>query len=91
MTVIPISAAKSQLSELVESTRTTREEYTITVNGRPAAVLISVDEWASIQESIFWLSQPGTLDDIAEARTSRAHASLDQTAIRERYGTPGRG
>jgi len=89
MTVLPISAAKSQLSELVETVRSTSEEYTITVNGVPAAMLISAEEWESVQETIAWLSQTGIVADIAEARASRENGvSLGETAIRQRFGVP---
>jgi len=66
VTVLPISAAKNQLSELVESARTTCAEYTITVNGVPAAVRIGADEWESLRETAYWSSQPAIIDDIAQ-------------------------
>ncbi|MDR2974360.1 MAG: type II toxin-antitoxin system Phd/YefM family antitoxin [Propionibacteriaceae bacterium] len=44
---MPTSSAKGQLSALVESASTTSEEIAITVNGTPAATLVSVDEWES--------------------------------------------
>jgi len=43
--IVPIGEAKANLSRLV---RRTREEHTpifITQNGRPAAVLVSAEEW----------------------------------------------
>lgn len=50
----------------------THEHVTITKNGAPAAVLIGADEWESLKETLFWLSQPGVLDDIAQARVKLA-------------------
>jgi len=89
MTVLPISAAKNQLSEMVESARNTSEEYTITVNGVPAAMLVSTTEWESLQETLFWLSQPGIGDELNEARAGRETGmSLGQDAIRLRYDYP---
>ena len=49
---------KVWLNDLVDAASTTREQVTITLNGTPAAVLIGVDEWESLQETLFWLSQP---------------------------------
>lgn len=65
---LPISAVKDRLNELVDAASTTHEQVTITKNGSPAAVLIGADEWESIQETLFWLSQPGIHESIAEAR-----------------------
>src|SRR5664280_113709 len=67
MQTLPISKVKDKLNELVDAAASTREQVTITKNGSPAAVLIGVDEWESIQESLFWLSQPGIRESIAEA------------------------
>jgi len=41
-----------KLSALIETVRTTDEELVITKNGRPAAVLVSPDEYASWQETM---------------------------------------
>ena len=68
MQTLPISKVKDRLNEFVDAVSLTHEQVTITKNGSPAAVLIGVDEWESLQETLFWLSRPGILDDIAEAR-----------------------
>ena len=41
-----------KLSALIETVRTTDEELVITKNGRPAAVLVSPDEYASWSETM---------------------------------------
>jgi hypothetical protein len=41
-----------------------------TKNGAPAAVLIGVDEWGLSQETLHWLSQPGTVESVAESRST---------------------
>ena len=45
MQTLPISKVKDRLNELVDSASLTHERVTITKNGSPAAVLISVAEW----------------------------------------------
>src|SRR5664280_3090511 len=72
MQTLPVSKAKDRLNELVDAASTTREQITITKNGSPAAVLIGADEWESIQETLFWLSQPGIHESIAEAQADIA-------------------
>jgi antitoxin YefM len=49
--VLPLSEAKARLSQLVADIENNEEELVITRNGRPAAVLISADEFASWQET----------------------------------------
>ena len=52
MKTLSLSEAKMKLSALVESVRTTDEEIIITKNGSPAAVIISMDEYESRQETL---------------------------------------
>ena len=52
MKTLSLSEAKMKLSALVESVKTTDEEVIITKNGRPAAVLVSPDEYESWQETL---------------------------------------
>jgi|CZLB01.1.fsa_nt_gi antitoxin YefM len=75
MTVLPVAEARARLSKLVESAVTTHERTTITRNGTPAAVLLSVDDYESMQETIDTLGDPEVmaaikegLDDIAAGR-----------------------
>jgi prevent-host-death family protein len=52
MKTVPLSDAKSQLSGLVEQVRSLDEQVMITRNGRPAAVLVSADEFERWKETI---------------------------------------
>jgi prevent-host-death family protein len=52
MKTLPLSEAKSQLSALVEQVRTLEEQVMITRNGRPAAVLVSAEEFERWKETI---------------------------------------
>ncbi len=51
MKTLSLSEAKMKLSALVESVAAVDEEIIITKNGRPAAVLISPDEFESWKET----------------------------------------
>lgn len=91
MLTLPISKVKDRLNDLVEAASTTREQVTITKNGAPAAVLIGMDEWESLQETLFWLSQPGVRDSIAEATTDVAEGRVySQDEIRAQFNVPPR-
>jgi prevent-host-death family protein len=52
MKTLPLSEAKSQLSGLVEQVRSLDEQVVITRNGRPAAVLVSAEEFERWKETI---------------------------------------
>jgi antitoxin YefM len=52
MITLSVSEAKMKLSKLVDTVATTDEEVLITKNGRPAAVLVSPDEFQGWKETI---------------------------------------
>jgi antitoxin YefM len=52
MKTLPLSEAKSQLSGLVEQVRALEEQVVTTRNGRPAAVLVSAEEFERWKETI---------------------------------------
>jgi len=51
MKTLSLSEAKMKLSKLVDTVSTTDEEVVITKNGRPAAVLVSPDEFEGWKET----------------------------------------
>lgn len=51
MKILSLSEAKMKLSGLVDSVKKTDNAVVITKNGRPAAVLVNPDEYASWQET----------------------------------------
>jgi len=52
MKTLSLSEAKMKLSALIDSLGVTDEEVLITKNGRPAAVLVSPDEFESWRETL---------------------------------------
>ena len=52
MDTLSLSEAKMKLSELIEKVRSTDTEVVITKNGRPAAVLVSPDEFEGWRETL---------------------------------------
>lgn len=52
MKTLPLSEAKSKLSGLIERVQSLDEEVVITRNGRPAAVLVSPEEFESWKETV---------------------------------------
>ena len=91
MRTLPISKVKDRLNDLVDEASTTHEHVMITKNGTPAAVLIGADEWESLQETLFWLSQQGIREDLASARREHeAGETLDEDEVRARLSLPKR-
>jgi antitoxin YefM len=89
MQTLPISKVKDRLNELVEAASVTHEQVTITKNGSPAAVLVGADEWESLQETLFWLSQPATAASVEAARSEvEAGQGLTEEQIRAEFGVP---
>lgn len=79
--------AKNTLSALVESAESTHDIITITRHGRPAAVLMSVDDLESLHETIFWLSRSGTTEAVAEADIEfDAGTTVSLDALRSEHG-----
>jgi prevent-host-death family protein len=48
---LPITKAREELTSLVENAKKRLDEYVITVNGIPAAVIVSVAEYESWKET----------------------------------------
>ncbi|MGI8433618.1 MAG: type II toxin-antitoxin system Phd/YefM family antitoxin [Nocardioidaceae bacterium] len=89
MQTLPISQVRDKLNELVDEARLTHEQVTITKNGTPAAVLVAADEWASMQETLFWLSQPDIHEDIAKGRAELAAGeTMSEDQARAQYSVP---
>jgi antitoxin YefM len=65
---LPLSEVKTRLPELVTGVEEREEEVVVTKNGRPAAVLINVQEYARLKETLDVLSDPDLMHQIAESR-----------------------
>lgn len=64
MKTLPLSEAKSRLSGLIEQVRARDEEVVITKNGRPAAVLVSPEEFESWKETVAIRSDAAFMKEI---------------------------
>ena len=89
MKTVSLSEAKDKLSALVDEAESTHEIVHITKHGRPAAVLMSVDDLDSLRETLFWLQQPGVREDLAEGEREYENSeTLSGDQLRARYGLP---
>jgi antitoxin YefM len=62
-----LAETKAHLSELVARVGKQHERITVTVHGRPVAVLVAVDDLESLEETIGVLSDAATLHALGEA------------------------
>lgn len=91
MRILPIAEFEKKISECVDAVSETRDQITITRNGSPAAVLVGVDEWESIQETLEWLAQPGITESVAESESDvAAGRTYGEDEIRTAYNAPRR-
>lgn len=67
MTTLPLGEAKAHLSELVGRVHDHHERVTVTVHGRPSAVLVAVEDLEQLEETLTILRDPETLRRLAES------------------------
>ncbi len=70
---LPLSLVKIQLSRLVENVVRRDDEIMITRNGKPAAVLLSAEEYASWKETQEIRSNPALMREIAQGLKAIQH------------------
>lgn len=64
---------------------------TITKHGRPAAVLMAVEDLESLRETLYWLSKAGNRETIAEADAAIVSGdTIGSKELRRQLGLPGR-
>ena len=86
MTSVPLAEAKNRLSEYVSEVERTHDRVTITRHGRTAAVLISADDLAALEETVDLLTTRGMSEAIGEGLADLAAGRIaDNAALRARY------
>jgi prevent-host-death family protein len=71
MSTLPLAEVKSHLSELISRVASQHERVTVTVHGRPSAVLLAVEDLEALEETIAVLS-----DQDALAQTTASEREL---------------
>ena len=64
MKILSVSEAKMKLSGLIDALSATDEEVMITKNGRPAAILVSPEEFESLKETVAVRSDSSLMKEI---------------------------
>jgi antitoxin YefM len=67
MDTLSITEAKNRFTEIADRVAAEHDHFTVTRNGRPHVMVVSVAEWDELQETLAVLSDPQTRADLAEA------------------------
>jgi len=67
---------RDHLSEVIDRVEHQHERVVVTRNGKPAAVILSPEDLAQLQETIDVLSDPQALADIREADAAYARGEV---------------
>jgi len=84
---LPISEVKARLPELVSGVAEREEEIVVTRNGKPAAVLVSYEEYERLKETLEVLSDRRLMDQIRESERYFAKGGKGLT-FEEVFGEP---
>jgi len=85
----PLRTVKDRLSEFVDRVQREHDRVTITRNGTPAAVLISVEDLESIEETLAVMSDSAAVQGLsaAEAAVATGDVVRGVEAVRKLRGS----
>ncbi len=86
MKALSVSEAKMKLSGLIDAVNATDEEVVITKNGRPAAVLISPDEFESLRETVAVRSDSALMKEIKKGLRALKMKKAKLYTLEELFG-----
>ena len=83
---LPLAAVKAKFSEMVDRVEQHHDRITVTRNGRPAAVLVSPDDLASLEDTLELMSNPAAVAELARARKEiRSGKVMSAERLRAKY------
>jgi antitoxin YefM len=86
---LPLAEIKKRLSEIVDGVEARHDRVVLTRNGRPAAVILSPDDLAALEDTLDLLSDPKAMRAIRKAEADiDAGKAVDAAALRAKYLKP---
>lgn len=91
MKTMSLAAAKTRFSALVEDAVTTHEQIVVTRNGEPAVVVLAVEDFESLLETLAILQDPADRTQFERARQEADAGDVTSeeemaALMRERFG-----
>ena len=77
--IIPVTALRPQLLQCVTRANRLGQEYIVTKNGKPSAVIMGFEEWESWKETVEIMSDPKLLRRIKKGRSYFARGGKGKT------------
>ncbi len=65
--IVPFTEARARLTELLDDVETRHEHVVITRKGRPAAIVVSPEEWEALEETLEILQDEDLLGALHES------------------------
>lgn len=80
---LPLAEVKAHLSEIVGRVHSQHDRIMVTVHGRPSAVMLSIDDLESLEETIAVLSDSETLRQLAasDAELARGEGETAEALV----------
>lgn len=83
---LPLAEVKAKFSEMIDRVEMQHDRITVTRNGRPAAVLMSPDDLASLEDTLELLSNPTAMAALEQARNEvAAGKTVNAAELRAKY------
>jgi prevent-host-death family protein len=76
METLPITEVENRFTELADRAEREHDHFTVTRNGRPAVVVVSIAEWESLHETLSILADPDEISAIREGLADDAHGDV---------------
>jgi prevent-host-death family protein len=89
MSIRSLASVKAHFSAVVDSVHDTHERVIVTRNGEPAIAIVAVDDLESLEETLAFLQDPKTMEDLAGAeREVAAGETITARELRWNHGLP---
>lgn len=83
MSVQSLAAVKAHFSQVIDEVAGTHERVTVTKNGSPVAVILAVEDYESLMETLAILSDPPASAEIRQAEEEMAAGKVyDEADVR---------
>jgi antitoxin YefM len=76
METLPITEAKNRFTELADRAEREHDHFTVTRNGRPSVVVVSIREWESLHETLSILADADEISAIREGLADDARGDV---------------